>query len=71
MIDEGTDGLSQRLWLEPAHLTCSSITKSSMVLGGVPFSKAMGKWALAAVGLSTNTGYKHHATLENWEFDKV
>jgi hypothetical protein len=69
-IDEGTDGLSQGLWLAPACLTCSSITESSMALGGVPFSNDMGKWALEAVGLSTNTEYRHHDTLGNWEFEE-
>jgi hypothetical protein len=71
MIDEGTDGLSRGLWLMPARLTRSSLTESSMALGDVPFSKAMGHWALETVGLAPNTSYSHHSTLGTWDFEEI
>jgi hypothetical protein len=71
MIEEGTDSLSRGLWLAPARLTRSSLTESSMALGGVPFSRAMGHWALEAVGLATNSSYFHHSTLGEWKFEEI
>jgi hypothetical protein len=71
MIDEGTDGQSRGMWLAPARLTRSSIMESSMALGGVPFTQALGEWALCTVGLPSNTKYTFHSTEGTWDFDEI
>jgi hypothetical protein len=45
--------------------------ESSLALGGVPFSRAMGEWALQTVGLDSNTPYAFHSTEGTWEFEKI
>jgi hypothetical protein len=45
--------------------------ESSLALGDVPFSKAMGEWALEAVGLKDTTNYFHHPTLGEWKFEEI
>jgi hypothetical protein len=71
MIDEGTDGLSRGMWLAPARVSRTSIMESSLALGGVPFSHAMGRWALQTVGLDCNTPYAFHSTEGTWDFEKI
>jgi hypothetical protein len=71
MIYEGTDGLSRGMWLAAERLMRSSITESSLALGGVPFSKELGKWALEAVGYSRNSEYELHTTLGEWAFENI
>jgi hypothetical protein len=71
MIDEGTDGLSRGMWLAPARLMRSSILESSIALGGVPFSKELGKWALNAVGYPSDSEYELHSSLSEWKFERI
>jgi hypothetical protein len=71
MIDEGTDGLSRGMWLAPARLTRSSIMESSLALGSVPFSPAMGEWALHTVGVDPSTRYTLHTTEGGWDFKEI
>ena len=40
-------------------------------MGGVPFSKELGKWALEAVGYSKTSAYDLHRTLGNWAFENI
>ncbi len=63
MIDEGTDGLSR--------LTRSSIMESSLALGGVRFSPALGRWALETVGLSMGTSFRLQDTLSTWNHKEI
>ena len=71
MIDEGRDGLSRCMWLAPARVTRTSILESSLALGSVPFSCAMGEWALHTVGLDSATPYAFHSTEGTWAFDEI
>jgi hypothetical protein len=71
MIDEGTDGLSRGMWLAPARLTRSSIMESSLALGGVRFSPALGRWALETVGLSMGTSFRLQDTLSTWNHKEI
>jgi hypothetical protein len=71
MVDEGTDGLSHGLWLSAQRIYRSSLTESDLALGAVPFSTALGSWALDTVGLPTDTEYRLQHSLSPWSFETV
>jgi hypothetical protein len=42
-----------------------------LALGAVPFSTALGSWALDTVGLPTDTEYKLQQSLSPWTFETI
>jgi hypothetical protein len=71
MIDEGTDGLSQGLWLPPQWIHRSSLVESALALGPVQYGPALGQWALNLVGLPKDTLFKLHESLAAWSFTDI
>jgi hypothetical protein len=51
MIHQGTDGLSQGLWMTPKRTRCTSLMESSVVLEPVPFCWKLAGWVETTIGI--------------------
>jgi hypothetical protein len=71
MIVQGTDGLSQGMWIAPERLLRSSLDESMLTLEAVPFSPAFGEWLLKLVGYRPWKVYQHHTGVSKWHWDTI
>jgi hypothetical protein len=71
MIDVGPDGLSRGIWMSPKRHTTTSVLASKKVLEAVPYSPALGQWAVSQVDVSLRTPLYHIKGLQDWTFANI
>jgi hypothetical protein len=71
MIDQGTDGLSRGLWMSARRFPVSSLMTAEHLLAAVPFSDALGRWAMEMVGFDPHQLYFHHDSTSDWSFPEI